>query len=321
MRYKLTAIVDGDLVLEEQALSHELDGILYELKAGPGGKVATASVSCAVPAHKRDKFRSTMERAEPSEGVSARVHIGGDRELFGELVSALKNLESSFGHTSDGPTVVRHIRWDEPEHEFIPEGPEDEALVGIFNVKYSPPARRQSFRIGAVAFTNTVVAAKLYEPLQYTASLYREADARFHDGQYVDALHYCFLALEDLFADGHTGKKQTLAAFKANPLCRRVMDRALGAFSGDHPAYRAVRQMFEDHRDAWAVDGAIAFVYDMRGQLGHAASRRRRFKGVLTHQADFRPLALFLVYMVQLALMLRKVQITRAAEGLPPEPD
>lgn len=320
LRYKLTAVVEGDLAIEGATLSKEHDGILYELSAGADGKVTTISVSRAVPADKRVKFKSSMEPAAPESGVAAHVVIGGDRELGEELTWALQKLESSFGHTADGGAVVRNIRWDEPEEAFIAENPDDEALIGIFNVKYNSRPQHRRAVIGADAFARTVVAACTFESLQYAASLFREAEARFRDGQYLDALHYYFLALEDLFANGKTGRAETLAAFRANRLCMKVFADAVKAFEGRHSVHAAVRQMATERRCDWTEDGAVDFVYGMRGMLAHAASRRRRFKEVLARQSDFRPLALFLMHVVNYAILLRKVQITRASEGLPPEP-
>ncbi len=298
----------------------EHDSVLYELTAATDGKVTTVSVSRAVPADKRANFRSFVGPAGPGEGVAAKVVIGGDRELRRELTAALQRLESSFGHTTDGLNAVRNIRWDEPEEEFIAENKEDEALIGIFNFKYSSPPGRRQVLIRADGFARTIAAGGTFESLQYTASLFREAAVRFSDGQYLDALHYCFLALEDLFADGKTGRVQTLAAFRANPLCMSVFARAVQAFGSNHPAHEAVRKMAAELQCEWTADGAVDFAYGMRGVLAHAASRRRRFKEVLTHQSEFRPLALFMMHLVNSALLLRKVQITRTAEGLPPEP-
>jgi hypothetical protein len=134
VRYKLTAAVEGDLAIEGASLTKEHCGILYELSADSSGKVTTVSVSQKVPDEKRESFRSAMEPAAPGEGVAARVVVGGDRELRRELSWALQKLESSFGHTSDGITAIRSIRWDEPEDVFVPETADDKTLIAIFTL-------------------------------------------------------------------------------------------------------------------------------------------------------------------------------------------
>ena len=71
-------------------------------------------------------------------------------------------------------------------------------------------------RINQDIFTLLVTLVPRYRPLDQAIHHWREAMARFADGQHFDALSYFFLAIEELFAAGHSGKKQVLAKLKAD---------------------------------------------------------------------------------------------------------
>jgi hypothetical protein len=317
VRYKITAAVDGRIVIRSARVSCEREGLTFELNANPDGKVISASVTCVVPNDKLHKFAGTMVPAGSGGPVKFNVQIGGDSELHDRLVAALQDLESALGHTEHG-AAVRHIRWDEAENEYIPETDEERDFVGILGFSYG---RRRPDHVVVMPddiFRGVVqVAIPRYRDLNYTMSLWREGVVRFEDGQYLDALHYLFLAFEDLFAAGYTGKKQALQAFRSNPLCRRVVEAALRLQGWRPEDQKALRKMFEDGAFDWSVDGAIEFFYSKRGQLSHAATRRRGFKDSMLRQSEFRPLALFAVYVVNYALLLKKVELNEAVTVRP----
>ena len=123
-----------------------------------------------------------------------------------------------------------------------------------------------------------------------------------------------------MFADGQTKKAQALNAFKSSAEFRDVIRKALESFSATaHSNMSSLLEMFNQRRCDFTVEGTMAFLYDMRGNLFHFSSKASQRKATPFNQAEFRPLALFTMHIVNLALTFRMVQLNRQHTGLPPE--
>jgi hypothetical protein len=96
MRYRLIAEVDGDIYIP-QPISVKRDRLLFEFRLDKSGKLVEVAISTQVPTEKIEKFASTVG---PGEGKSvATFKIGGDIEIYKQLVGEFQILDSSFAMT------------------------------------------------------------------------------------------------------------------------------------------------------------------------------------------------------------------------------
>lgn len=317
MRYKLSADIDGWLLLPGPTLTAERDGLRFELHADAKGLATTAAVSVQVPPEKLEAFRNTLTKPSSGGRNAPHLRVGGDKELRDRLIVGLQELESTLTDIQGG-RLIREIAWHEAKDEFIPESPGDQALLAINAIKISQPHRETPVRLHQKAFESIVNKAPRYEPLFVHRSIWREATNAFNDGKHLYAILGFWFLVEDLYADGHTGKKQVLKAFKTNPRFKRVLTAAVAGFQKADKNYEAVQALFGDRGHSFTAEGAADFIFDMRGHLLHFSSRDRGKISPL-NQRDFRPLSLFFMHVANVALLYEIVALNRIADGLDPD--
>jgi hypothetical protein len=168
-------------------------------------------------------------------------------------------------------------------------------------------------------FAQTIRDAPKYRDLQIDIAFWREAMNAFEDGKHLHAIHGFWAVIEDLFADGHTGKKQVLRTFKESARFRRTLTSALISFSKAGENLTQVKELFATRGHEYTIEGAMGFLYDIRGHLFHFSSRQAATKATPFNQRTFRPLALFMSSVVTSALIFEIMDINRREAGLPPE--
>lgn len=129
MKYRVRVAVEGEVYLPRNIgrLEARRDDLTFELKADRAGRITEASIARQVPPDRIERFRSTVG---PGRGDSkATFHIGGDKELFDDLLLELQRFESALSFGVRG--AVRRFVWHSYTTEIVAETPEEQELAPI----------------------------------------------------------------------------------------------------------------------------------------------------------------------------------------------
>jgi hypothetical protein len=205
MRYKLTAEVKSNIFVAEN-VSTELENVIVEFSRDNHEKLMKISVCKQVLACKSNDFKQSFE---PSSGnMKLKISIGGDKELHNELIKELQRIESNLAFATHG--LLKRVRWDNPQQEYIPENAEEENLIDIRN--FSPHKAHPEAKANVT--TNMLIGlTKLspnYESLLLAKVFWRERMIYHNNLQSIQAFHQFYFVLEDFYISGKSSSKRAV---------------------------------------------------------------------------------------------------------------
>lgn len=301
MRYKLTADLVGDVFIrsENGALAASHADLDFALESDSSGRVARVSVSAKVPQNRVERLRSTISR----EGENhSHITVGADTELHERLLGQLQLLEAQIGYGFVGAPLER-IRWDVAETKVIPESPEEEALLQVWDVKVnrSYPKTRGVFTKDS--FAEMVTSMGDYASLLEAKTLWREGMAAQKRQRYVQAFQNFFFALEDLYADGKTSEKEVVRRFQESGHVMDACARFLSWVQHEKRHRGLLERYFGDTRCNIADRSEMArMLFRMRGALLHFSRKRKHGAAAVKDQRGYETLALLSGYVANMCI-------------------
>jgi len=313
MKYSVRVCVEGEAYLPRnvERLEARRDELTFELKAGKAGRIIEASIAMQVPPDRVERFRSTVG---PGRGQSkATFNIGGDKELFDNLLLELQHFESALSFGVRG--AVRRFVWHSYTTEIVAETPDEQELAPVtgFSFKTAYPEPKCLVRQGGL---QKVLADPSYQSLTIPKAFWREGIAEFHQLRYIQAFYNFYFILEDFYADGAFTKAETLRRFRKSREFTAITEAAIKTFTQSSPKHFARLQALAsslkcrsmgDVGDAWKLLVAI------RGSLHHYTSKGGTIRGTPHNQRDFETPAFFAMCLASCAVETREKAGWRAA--------
>jgi hypothetical protein len=258
----------------------------YSLVADADGKLAAVKIAARVP-----KDEQVVSDLQPGSGdVALQVRIEFP-DICDRLISEMQVLEGLLAFRCDGQ--LARIRWDRPKVEFIPENDTEKAQIAVHGFQSSKDYRDYRVRIPRDAWAKMVDTSHQLGDLVVPLSFFREALNDFRQFRYVGAFCNFYFVLEDFYGAGKTRNRDIEREFKNSHELRGsvrwVMDNYLGR--SDHKT--KVQQLCEEERKTYDVDGLIALLVRVRGNVHHFSAKSSKRHGTPFNQEDFQSIAFF----------------------------
>lgn len=185
----------------------------------------------------------------------------------------------------------------------VPETPEEEARVQVWNLSLKKSIPRQNVLIKEDTFKTLVLSAPRFDSLAVATGFWREGGNQLEDKSYIQAFYSFFFVIEDLFADGRTSEKEVLKVFSKSQNFCKICNTTVRQFFGkgdEHEA--ALRRFFEAEGCEPDVPGLQKFLFRMRGNMHHYFGKSPRPHPTPFNQEQFHAIALLALYISSLAL-------------------
>jgi len=266
MRLSLEAEVKSRIVLRETiSLRHEdREYIFHRAEDGMFTKI---SIIAPVP-------DPTRFYARFGTGQGSAVSMGADMELINRLRGELQDFEGLFALAFN----LSSIAWESARRETIAEGDEE---IGGGTFAYQRTKRIPGdgpIDVPSEAFARFVERRSRYTGFRVPLSFWREGNNELRSFRSINAFFNFYFVLEGLYANGKTGtnevRKQLQRSTELQAIITRVLPAHLDIGQLPNPLLRLLTELGEEA----SVDGVIAMLIKVRGQLhhySHASTRRQ----------------------------------------------
>ena len=313
MRYRVSVRVEGEVFLGRgvDRLEASRDGLAFELRGeGRGNRVTEASISRSVPPDRLERFRSTV--APGTGDIKLSVNIGGDKELFDALLLELQRFEAAFCFGVRG--ALKRFVWHSYKTDFIPETPEDEAMlaIGSYEFKNAYPSPEWLLKPGGLT---RLLTDPSFESLAIPRAFWQDGNREFEQHRYIQAFYNFYFILEDFYGDGEFTKAGTLWAFRKSTEFHKITEFGLELIRRT-PKHVAALEALATEYSCGPLDGIEAawkLLFAIRGQLHHYSSKDRRVRGTPFTHKEFLAPALFALYLASSAVETKELAGWRQA--------
>jgi hypothetical protein len=309
MQFRLIAKVDGNIHIP-QPISVRRERLVFEFRTDKSGRIVEVAVSMQVPTEKIEKFRSTIG---PGEGGSAATFkIGGDSEIYQQLVAELQLLESNLAFATVG--ALERIEWNSPKQEFIAENLGEQKLISVrgYEIREKYPPNSASLKPDQLA--GLVTKAPQYRALEIPKAFWREGINHFTNFQYIQAFYSYYFIIEDFYAGGKSGKKAVLQEFAKSSEFAEIAEISLQSMLKEERHGENLRKLFEEENCEISGRGLQELLYNVRGNLHHYSSKGIKLRGTPFTQKQFESIALLTGHIATLAIGYREAAISQSEE-------
>jgi len=303
MRYRLTAVVKGNLYLE-QPTKITSGETLFEFLPDASGKLVSVSVSKEIPEDKRENFRQHITIGHGA--AIPKIVIGGDKELHYELIKELQVLESTLSFASWG--ICKQIDWHTPEQEYISETPDDEELIGITKFAVGKKASDPPVRITQECLRGLIEKAPNYSLLYVPKAFWRAGMVYFDDNQYIQAFYQFYFVIEGFYLQGKSSKKQVMAQYQKINDLQEIIRRTFEQVSAD----LSLQPFYREYKCEVSPSGLFELFFEIRNNLHHYYGSSTRKQGTPLNQDDFKAVALAIMCLAVHAISTHEVRITKS---------
>jgi hypothetical protein len=274
MRYMLRAPIEGTVVLQYPArrVSTERNGVELALEVGEKGVVAHAVAAISVPSAKVQAFKSTTGAGHSGSDFSLK--IGGDKELYEFLLTALQDLELDLGFAFPG-IALRRIRWTDAEHRFVAETAEEESLLSVTSYSTSKSYPESVAKITEKGFRDLLEYTSHTRALSPAKAFWLRGQNDFLEFRYVQAFYSFYFVLEWLYANGKFKKSAVLAQFEKSTILNSALEASIQAFRAQGRHWQAMLGDMAYVKDGGAVDLAAIrrYLVELRGRAHHVSAK------------------------------------------------
>ena len=311
MRYKLIAKVESTLLISEN-VSVKLQDMIVEFLKNSNGKLTNISVSKSVPTNKLNNFKQSFEKGAGK--AKLKISIGGDKEFHNELVKELQTIESNLAFATNG--LLQRVRWDNPEHEYIPENEMEEELISIRGFSANKRYPQPKANITSKALIGLVELSANYEPISLAKAFWREGMVYHTNFQYIQAFYQFYFVIEDFYISGKSSsKKSVMKKFQESKELLEIANNAVTQFQ-KLPAHKAkLNNFLAEYKCANTSIGILEMLYEVRNNLHHFHSKSTRAQGTPFNQSDFEIIAFTTMLISRMAISVREIKISQSLKN------
>lgn len=202
-----------------------------------------------------------------------------------DLLGMLQHLES-LGSFWLG---IKRIYWDEAEFRWEPETEDERRQLQLFSIKTSREYPRSSLVINPQYFASLIRSREPQTHLVLPMAFYREGVNDFKSHRYVNAFFNFYFYMEDLYGQGETKNKLVETAFKKSEQLRSAIEQFLqGIIEPDMTSHlHSLESFLQQEHCELTIDGIIALIVKIRGNLHHFSQRSSKMKGHPLNQVQF----------------------------------
>ncbi|MQC26770.1 MAG: hypothetical protein DWG76_04885 [Chloroflexi bacterium] len=309
MRYRLSVRVEGELHLDSPITVQDKK-VIYEFIPGKNGFLKQIAVSSKIDA---SKAVHSLKRDESSDLF--KLTIGGDKEVHDNLIRKLQSLESQMSIGTDG--ALAKVFWENPVVEYITESEEDakDFLVTKSSIPRFPPFPCPETKLSPDRLQNLVSRLATFEDLDLPIAFWREGLNEMRGQRFISAFYNFYYVIEGFCAKGKSSKKSVLNEFNKSAALKRAVTFALEKALESQSHKDPLRKMFGLVNTELNTEGALEFLYEIRGMLHHISFETTREQGTPFNQQDFASLAVF-SQAVARALLEEKAKELKEAKDL-----
>ncbi|MCL4465471.1 MAG: hypothetical protein M1389_05485 [Chloroflexi bacterium] len=287
MRYKLLFPVEGDLFIREASVAATREQYVFELSADRTGRVTHASIATAVPPDKVDRFRSSI--TPPAGDAPISISIGGDKDLYNELIAQMQVLETDLSFVTGGSHIG--LRWSETEASFVPETSDDEQLLAVSSFSFQHEYPASPMVITSDAFSKIVHDAPTQEGILVHKALFRQSMAFFRSFNCIHAFYGFYFIIEDLYFKGKTGERAALNEARRSIEFTTFARRGFDELKDDQRHGPKLTSLFTQMGLTPSANEVARLLFRFRGALHHFHRTSHGPKPSPFRQADFETLA------------------------------
>lgn len=285
MRYRLEAQVDGLLKLEnkDSVLSASRGDALYELRSDATGNL-TLSVTLPVPDGLNLDVNLRIHKWLDGRQIRSSAQFNHYPQLVNTARRHLQELESALAfYPRDWP--LRRIRWDVTRLTYLNDSADGQRDLTI---EIRPTFYRHTVTVTAEDFGRAAKFGDSYPELVVPLAFWREGVNGFERGDHLQAFYCLYFVVEGLFANGRSGEKEVIKAFRDSEVLRTACDQELVDLKTNDSATAellstAILSVGGENFDA---EGLQRFLIRTRGELHHFFQRSTRATAHPFKQAD-----------------------------------
>ena len=310
MKYRLEAEVEGLLRLEKGGgvLSASVGDAVYELRSDVSGKL-TLSVTLPVPAELDVNLNLQIEHWLEGSQMRSSARFNHYPQLVDVGRRHLQEIESALAfYPRQWP--LRRIRWDVTRLTYIKD--EGTATDGRgLTVEIRPTFYRHSVTIDQEDFRRAAMLPQRYPDLIIPIAFWREGVNALERGDHLQAFYSLYFVAEGLFANGRSGEKEVIKAFRASDVLRTACEQSLDELKKNDPKdaellSSAITAGVGGSLDA---DALQRFLIRTRGELHHFFQRSSRPTANPFKQGELSWIVTFMVGLMTRIILLEAERI------------
>ena len=222
----------------------------------------------------------------------SQIEVPVDNPHFNDILNLVQYLESlgSFWFS------IRRIYWAEGKYEWVPENEEEQRMLQVFSFKPSFSYPVTPVHVKPDVLYRMVQARSRLSHLTVPLAFFREGVNEFRSFRYVNAFHNLYFFLEGLFGGGKSNNKQVEQQFLSSKALTEAVQEALTWLERpeQHRHKNSLDSLRQMRNYDWSVEGLVALIVWMRGNLHHFSPRSSTPKGHPLNQRDFESIAYLL---------------------------
>lgn len=302
MRFKITAPVDGNLLLDQPYLLKR-DDLEFEFLIDKERRLSEIAVSKDILQKDIYRYKSTISKAD---GV-VHLSVGGDPFVKGQIMTSLRFLESNLSFASGG--ALRKIHWESGKEEFIPENEEEKGIIAVSSLRTTKEYKERRTRLSTAVLAHYAVDGERYAELVIPKAFWREGLTNFSNFQYIQAFYNYYFVIEGLYANGKTGEKEVLKEFAKSKEFADISEKTLKTFFNVRRHWRRLLQMLKEEDYAVNKEGLQKLLFKVRGNVHHYSNRSKKTTATPFNQDGFETIALICGHIACMAIGYREVKI------------
>ena len=316
MRYRLEAEVDGFLKLEQKdsVLSASRGDAAYELRSDATGNL-TLSVTLPIPESLNVDVNLRIRHWLDGHQIRSSAQFNHYPQLVETARKHLQELESALAfYPREWP--LRRIRWDVTRLTYLRDSADDTKGVRNVTIEIRPTFHRHPVTLTPEAFSNAARFGDRYPDLVVPLAFWREGVNAFERGDHLQAFYCLYFVAEGLFANGRSGEKEVIKAFRNSPVLRTACDQALEELKANDrdTAGLLVNEIVRVGGRAFDADGLQRFLIRTRGELHHFFQRSTVITAQPFKQVELSWIVTFMIGLATRIILLEEIRIETAQQ-------
>lgn len=292
MRYSVVAKTKGNVYISAPG-SIQRGKFIFDLRTDGNNLLHEIAASIKVPDEKIPSMKTTVEPGK--DDVIAKFEIGGDQELYDQLIEELQYLESDLSFATVG--ALQRIYWENPSSiEFIPENDEELELPTISSFSFSKSYRQPKALLSKKDLSSILDDTPSSKRLRIVKAFWRQGFENFNQFKYIQAFYSFYFVIEDFYAGGKTSEKQVLKQFSRSLEFKKISKIGLDSLLQIDRHKENLIAFFEEEGLEKNTKGLFGLLFRIRGNLHHYFSKSPRKHGTPFNQSDFESIALLVMH-------------------------